>query len=78
MKNHDVHKVIVLLKNAWMNPSVRNIAKVMSKENSLLSIQNAINKLIEVGVIHRDEKWVIQITNTLTSVKQPNMKDDIN
>lgn len=70
MKTHDVQKVIVLLKNAWMNPSVRNIAKVMSKENSLLSIQNVITKLIETNAIHRDEKWVIQITNTLTSIKE--------
>jgi hypothetical protein len=42
----------------------------MSKEKSLLSIQNAISKLIESNVIHRDEKWVIQITNTLTSIKE--------
>lgn len=73
MKAHDVHKVIVLLKNAWRYPSIRNIAKVMSKENSLLSIQNAVNELIELNVIHRDEKWLIQITNTLTSIKDKNL-----
>lgn len=75
METHDVHKVIILLKNAEMNPSIRNIAKLLSKEKSLLSIQNAVNELIEWNMIYRDKKWVIQVTNTLTFVKEKKLWD---
>lgn len=65
INSDDVYKTILLLINSWKNPSVRNIAKLFSKENSLRTIQNHISNLIDKDMVYRDEKWKLQITNNI-------------
>lgn len=56
-----VLNAIKLLQMSEKKTSIRAIAKILWKEKSLLTIQNAIDTLIESGHIKRNDKKEIEI-----------------
>lgn len=57
-----VYNAIELLNMSNKKASIRAIAKILWKEKSLLTIQNAIESLIEKEILIKDDKKQIQLT----------------
>lgn len=58
--DYRVIETIKLLYDNKKSLSIRNIAKYLSKENSLRSIQLSINKLVENWNLYKIPEWRIE------------------
>ena len=59
--DYRVYRLIFILDSAWEKVSVRKIAKVLGKENSLYSIQLSLSRLLDRWMIIKNEKWKVKL-----------------
>ena len=58
---HRVYSVIVLLDTSNEKLSIRKIAKILGKQNSLYSIQLSIQKLVDEWKLIKNDMWKIEM-----------------
>lgn len=56
-----VYNAIILLLSVDKKPSIRQIAKILGKDNSLRTIQLSIERLKSEWKLFRNDKWILEV-----------------